>query len=183
MAVQKKTYTLAEYEQIQDLPENHDKLLELIDGEIVEKVASFTPSEIALTIGTFIRLYLMENRIGRATASDGSYIMSDEDVFIPDVGFISKARLPDRPDRAAPIPPDMAVEVKSPTDSKPAMRRKAEKYLAYGTRLVWLVFPDEQVVEVYIPDRDVETFTIGDILDAHDELPGFTVSVEQIFAD
>jgi hypothetical protein len=61
------------------------------------------------------------------------------------------------PEREAPVPPDFAVEVKSPTDSKRELRRKAEKYMTYGTRLVWLVFPDEQVIEVYLADQDVRT--------------------------
>ena len=75
----------------------------------------------------------------------------------------------------------MAVEVKSPTDSKRELRRKAEKYLAFGTRLVWLVFPDEEVVEVYLPDRDVETLKPGDTLDGGDVLPGFSLPVRSLF--
>jgi Uma2 family endonuclease len=75
----------------------------------------------------------------------------------------------------------MAVEVKSPTDSKREMRRKAEKYLAYGTRLVWLVFPDEQTVEVYVPDEDVKMVGIEGILDGVNVLPGFALAVKDIF--
>ena len=181
MAVQKKTYTLAEYEQLQDLPENRGKLLELIDGEIVEKVASFTPSRIAARIIQLIGNYLDEHNIGEVTAPDGTYVMSDDNGFIPDVGYITHTRLPEEPTRFASVPPDMAVEVKSPTDSKRELRMKAEKYLTLGTQLVWLVFPDEQIVEVYVPGRDVEEFSANDILDGGNVLPGFEVHIRRIF--
>jgi Uma2 family endonuclease len=75
----------------------------------------------------------------------------------------------------------MAVEVKSPTDSKRAMRRKAEKYLAAGTRLVWLVFPDEQNVEVYVADEDVETVGVDGVLDGKNILPTFRLTVRDLF--
>lgn len=165
-------------------PENADKHFELIDGEIVEKVGSFTPSEIAFNTGFFMKQYLLGNPIGRITGADGTYHMSDEDEFIPDVAFISKARMPERPERGAPVAPDLAVEVKSPTDSKRQLRRKAERYLALGTLLVWLIFPDEQIVEVYsVKLDDVVTVDINGELSGEAVLPGFTLAVRAIFAD
>ncbi len=183
MVIQKKTYTYAEYANIISLPENANRLLELIDGELVEKVPSFEPSEIAITISFYFKQHLMEHRIGYVTGADGGYIMDDENTFIPDVGYISKARLPEKPSREAPVPPDLAVEVKSPTDSKREMRRKAEKYLSFGTKMVWLVFPDDQEVEVYVPDQDVRTVRKDGTLDGGDVLPGFTLPVRNIFPE
>jgi Uma2 family endonuclease len=116
MAVNSKTITLEEYRAISELPENADKLLELIRGEIVEKVPSFTPSMIASRISTYLNMYLLKNKIGYVTGEAGGYIMDEENVLIPDVGYISKERLPETPEREAPVPPDLAVEVKSPTE-------------------------------------------------------------------
>ncbi len=88
MAVQKKTYTLAEYEQIQDLPENHDRILELIEGEIVEKVASYQSSKTAAQIIKIMANYLDEHNVGDITSSDGIYVLSADNALIPDVGII-----------------------------------------------------------------------------------------------
>ena len=181
MAVQKQLYSLDEYHAFIDLPENRDRIFELIDGELVEKMPSFTPSRIAMRIGSRLTVYLDEDDIGYITGADGGYIMPNGDVLIPDVAFISKARLVELPDREALIPPDLAVEVKSPTDRKPAMRRKAKRYLEMGTRRVWLVFPDEQSVEVYVQDEDVKTVKIDGVLDGGDVLPGFSLPVREIF--
>ncbi|NWG17273.1 MAG: Uma2 family endonuclease, partial [Chloroflexi bacterium] len=76
---------------------------------------------------------------------------------------------------------DLAVEVKSPTDSKRELRQKAEAYLRFGTKIVWLVFPDEQRVEVYVPDDDVREFDMNGTLDGGEVLPGFALPVSQIF--
>lgn len=181
MLIGKKTYSLAEYQQFQALPENKQRIWELIDGEIFEKVPSFIPSKIGYRIGHRLSSYLDEHEIGYVTGEAGGYIMSDEDTFNPDVGYISKLRLPEMPAREAPVPPDLAVEVKSPTDSKREMRLKAEKYIAYGTQMVWLVFPDEQEVEVYLPGEDVKTVKLDGVLDGGTVLPGFRLAVQDIF--
>lgn len=182
MAVQKNTYTLEDYYAFIALPENTDRIFEFIDGEFVEKMPSFTPSRLAGLIITFLNLYLFKNPIGHITAPDGGYRMPNGDVLIPDVAFISNERLPEEPNREAPVPPDLAVEVKWPTDSKRKMRRNAEKYLDFGTRIVWLVFPEDQMIEVYIPDND-DVINVGmdGTLNGGDVLPDFTLAVKDIF--
>ena len=180
MVIQEQRYTLAEFHTFSELPENRNRLFELINGEIVEKAASFTPSKLAMRIGRFIGNFADE--IGYVTGADGSYILSEDYEFMPDVGYISKARLPQAPEREVHGPPDLAVEVKSPTDSKRALRQKAEDYLRFGTKMVWLVFPDEQQLEVYVPGQDVQEYGIDDILSGGDVLPGFSLPVRDIFS-
>jgi Uma2 family endonuclease len=183
MVAQKKALTYRDYQEFYELPENQGRIFELIEGELVEKMPGFEPSNIASRINRRVGVFAEdEHDLGYVTTADGGYILSDEDTFIPDVGYISKDRLPEEPECEAPVPPDFAVEVKSPTDSKRAMRRKAEKYLAHGTRLVWLVFPEDQEVEVYDARyEDVKNIGIEGTLDGGDVLPGFTLAVKDIF--
>lgn len=89
--------------------------------------------------------------------------------------------MPERPPREAPVPPDLAVEVRSPTDRVRTLRVKAERYLELGTALVWLVFPEDQTVEVYTADSDVQVFRVGDVLTGGALLPGFTLPVQAVF--
>lgn len=183
MAMERTKLTTSQFLEWSERPENRDRLFELIDGEVIEKVASFTPSRIAMRIGRFVGNYLDENPIGYVTGADGSYVISDDDTFMPDVGYIAKVRLPEEPSREVPIPPDLAVEVKSPTDSKREMRRKAETYITGGTKLVWLVFPETETVEVYYGKEDVATLGIDDSLTGYDVLPDFSLAVRQIFGE
>ncbi|MHB8626144.1 MAG: Uma2 family endonuclease [Aggregatilineales bacterium] len=178
---EKSTHTLAEYREWCDRPENADRLFELIDGEIIEKVASYTPSRIGMRIGHLISSYLDTNPIGDVTGADGTYEMSETNAFMPDVAFISRTRMPDDPERAAQIPPDLAVEVKSPTDTYRALRKKAELYLASGTRIVWLVFPETETVELYMGNADVQVMDVTKTLEGGEVLPGFILPVREIF--
>jgi Uma2 family endonuclease len=181
MAVQTHARMSVEaFEKIAALPENADKRLEYIGGEIVEVVSNSDSSEIGLKIGAEIMLYLKTNDLGRATGSDGGYRVSGED-YIPDVGFISKARQPKRPHTAwNSLAPDLAVEVVSPSDREPEITVKVANYLAAGT-LVWYFYPTEQKVHVYEPGKPVKTLTINDTLDGGQVLPGFKVALKDIF--
>ncbi len=179
VVIGEKQLTLEEFHIFCEQSENRDKLFELIDGDKVQKVPSFKPSQIAMRIGWFVGNF--SDDFGYVTGADGSYSLSEHDEFIPDVAFISKARLPQAPEREVIGAPDLAVEVKSPTDSKRQMRLKAEAYLRFGTKIVWLVFPDEQRVEVYLPNQDVVEVDIDGVLEGGDVLPGFTLKARDIF--
>ena len=179
-----KQTTLSEFNRYVELPENKNRLFELHNGEIVEKMASFIPSKIAMRIGRCLGAFVDDNALGYVTGADGSYILSSNTEFMPDVAYISKVRLPQQPERQVEGPPDLAIEVKSPSDSKRELRLKAETYLRYGTPMVWLGFPEDQHVEVYEQGKDVidRYLDDNDSVDADAVLPGFTLPLRQIFS-
>jgi Uma2 family endonuclease len=189
MLIAKKTYTYAEYAEIAAHPENANRLLELIDGEIIEKVGSFIPSMIAVEIATSFRNYLKSSPIGYVTGADGGYVLDDENTPMPDVGYISRGRMAQMPSREVLMPPDLAVEVKSPTDSYKGLQRKARKYLRAGTKIVWIVYPEDRSVDVCLPDESepdgmrIREISIDGTLDGGDVLPGFTLAVRDIFPE
>jgi Uma2 family endonuclease len=126
----------------------------------------------------------LTNPIGYVTGADGSYILSATNRPIPDVGYISKGRLPELPLREDPIPPDLAVEVVSPTDDLREVQKKALRYLHYGVQLVWLVYPEDQTVDVYQPSDpsvEVQTYRMGEALCGAGVLPGFSLPLADIF--
>jgi len=90
--------------------------------------------------------------------------MDASNAFIPDVGYISHARLLLDMPRAVPVPPDLAVEVKSPTDKVQALRHKAARYLELGTRQVGIIYPDERLAEVYTVDGEIRLLTSDAVL-------------------
>ncbi len=79
-----------------------------------------------------------------------------------------------------PVPPDLAVEIVSPNDRFSDVQAKVREYLAAGTRLVWVVWPEGRSVIVHGADGVVE---LGpeDVLSGADVLPGFEVRVGQLF--
>jgi Uma2 family endonuclease len=52
------------------------------------------------------------------------------------------------------------VEVKSSKNGYDELREKARFYLANGARLVWLVYPTRQIVEVYFADGSSELLVL-----------------------
>jgi Uma2 family endonuclease len=116
------------------------------------------------------------------TGEAGGYTVGDER-YIPDVAFISKTRQPE-PCRLAynPLPPDLAVEVLSPTDDPRYVRVKIGNYLGAGV-VVWVVDPDTKTVEIYTPGQPVQRLTISGVLEGGAVLPGFRMPVSEMFPD
>lgn len=179
MSVQ--TFVGAEqFEQLAALPENAHRRLELIGGEVVEVVSNTDASEIGALVLAAIALFLKTTKLGRLTGADGGYQVSGE-YYIPDVGFISKARQPERPHTTwNPLAPDLAVEVVSPTDRRQDIADKVANYLLAGT-LVWYVYPEQREIRVYAPGQPAKTLRIKDALDGGAVLPGFKLPLEQVF--
>ena len=76
---------------------------------------------------------------------------------------------------------DLAVEIKSPDDTYTELRSKAAYYLANGSEMVWLVYPEKLMVEVYRKGSDVDILLESDTIDGGNLLPGFALPVRDIF--
>jgi Uma2 family endonuclease len=174
-------YTVEEFEAFIRLPENAGKDWELIGGRVVEVVANNYSSEIAAIMLVLLGGFVLPRKLGRLTGADGGYIINGER-YIPDVAFISFARQPKASREAYnPNPPELAVEVLSPSNSESEMRIKLANYLLAGT-LLWVIDPDKQHIEVYAPGEAPRTININGTLDGGTVLPGFTLNVADIFA-
>lgn len=182
MGVQTQRMTVEAFEAFAAQPDNADRKLEFIGGEIVEVVTNSYCSIVAYEIGGEIRNYVKKTKAGYITGADGGYVVGN-DRYIPDVGFISKAKQPTAPrDTFIPHAPDLAVEVISPTGKPQETRIKVITYVAAGT-VVWLIDPEQKTVEVYTPGPRVTTLGLDDTLDGGDVLPGFTLAVRDIFPE
>ena len=103
----------------------------------------------------------------------------------PDVAFVSFERWGrDRPltrARSWTVIPDLAIEILSPTNSAEEVAEKLEEYFKVGVRRVWVVFPRQQWVYDYSSTTAVRVLVPGDDLDGGDVLPGFRLSVTDLF--
>jgi len=186
VVIQNQLYTVEQFEQFADSSENTDRLLELINGEVVEKVPTEEHGVITVNISSPIKFYLKQNPIGRIGVEIRHRALGDH----------YNARQPDisvRRDLGSPIVtqgsvmqmPDLAVEVKSPSNAPRELREKAIYYLRYGTKLVWLVYPDTKTVEVCTLSEDgglqLQTVDESGTLNGGEVLPGFELSIRDIF--
>lgn len=181
MAVEKQVYTVADFENFISLPENRERLFELIDGEIVEKMVTQEHGILAATFATYLNVHVWQNPTGRVAVEARHRPINDNtNDRLPDVSFVSDLTKPVVRKGAVLFMPDLAIEIKSPDDTFKQMRATARYYIAHGVKLVWLVFPEQRVIEVYTPDDE---FVLGEdeILTGGDVLPGFSLNVRDLF--
>ena len=181
MSAQKTRVTQEEFEQFTAL--HTDRLFELINGEIIEKMPTQLHAYIIQMISGFLFVFLRQNPIGYALV-EARYRLpgADQDDVIPDLSFVTKARGPLVTSGAAPYLPDLAVEAQSEGQNDKFMLDKAQLYLKHGARMVWIIYSTRQIVEVLTP-TDRHLLKIEDTLDGGDVLPGFTLSVRDIFPE
>ena len=101
----------------------------------------------------------------------------------PDASWVRRERLealkPD-PAKFLPMAPDLAVELRSATDSLDTLQQKMQEYIDNGVRLGWLIDPQNQRVEIYRPQQAVEVLQSPTSLSGEDIMPGFKLDLAQI---
>ena len=181
MVIQDRLYTVDEFETYAQA--HPDKILELIDGRIVEKVTSEEHGKIVINIGGELRAWQKRTGIKGHYSTEAGHRLPDDEYNErgPDVSFratddnvSSKGTLYELP--------DFAVEIKSRKNTYDELREKAKFYIANGTHLVWLVYPRKRVVEVYDAEGNSEIYTQdNDVLSGEPVLPDFQMTLAEIF--
>ena len=143
---------------------------ELIRGELCETMPSGQEhGEIAMRIGHLLLSFVRPRRLGRVMGSDaGVWLERDPDtVREPDVAFFAADRMPpgERVSGYAEVVPNLVVEIASPRDSAREVRDKAQMWLSFGVRVVWVVYPDARAVELHSVDGERRMLAEGDTLD------------------
>jgi Uma2 family endonuclease len=176
--------TAEEFEQYLTLPENADRLLELIQGEMIEKVPTQYHALIATRIANALMNYMAQHPLAWVLV-EARYKLPDDDENgrVPDVSLVFKVENR-RITKQGPAPymPELAVEIQSPGQSDKLMTDKAAYYLANGSQAVWLLYPDKLLVEVLTAD-DRRLFGQNDTLTGSPLLPDFSLSVKDLFAE
>jgi Uma2 family endonuclease len=90
-------------------PESQEELEEMAGGE---------HGEISMLLGGSLVAYVYPNKLGRVFDGQTTLRISGTSFTRrPDVAFVSLERMPQRIREEIPFPPDLAVEIVSPTDS------------------------------------------------------------------
>ncbi len=192
---------IATQPQIEHIPENSprtevtpEELLampdsghyELIDEELKERAASLLSSRVAVTLVRRHDSYCEEYNLGWVVESECGYRCSPwkpRRVRRADLSFIGRERLPSQEpwsDGYVTIPPDLEVEVVSPTDLVTELDEKVEEYLRAGVKLVWVVRPEIFKLEIRRSDGTGIWLRSGDELTGEDVIPGFRCRVADL---
>lgn len=131
--------------------------------------------------------FVSSRGLGEVYPQESGFLLSEEGdpdiVLAPDLAFVCAENVPRPAVEGFPrIAPDMVAEVISPSQTLPQLRQKAETWLAYGVRHVWILVPEARIVEVWRAGLAHTTLGEDDTLAGEEALSGFTVAVADLFA-
>jgi Uma2 family endonuclease len=156
---------------------------EYVRGQVIQKpMPDRSHAAIQLYLGAVLFQFLTRTGLGRAFTELRCIFgpPGGERAWVPDLVVILKEHL--TAGRYHHAPPDIAVEIVSPDQSMALFVEKIAFYIQYGVRLVWVIDPRTYSIVVLAPGKESRLLSSGDVLDGGDVLPGFSVAVDDIFA-
>jgi Uma2 family endonuclease len=162
---------------------------ELVEGEVVVHAPTWmhnhSQEQILFALGLWTRA-----AAGRGKANLPIDVKLDErNVYQPDVVWYREGRVPARRDPRPYPPPDLAIEVRSPSTWRFDIGAKKRNYERHGVAEMWLVDTAADVVLVFRrSSAKTSTFDVSEELDTQATLtspllPGFALPVVEIFDD
>lgn len=163
-------------------------LLELVDGELVEKNVSVLSGRVEARVVRILDEYCEAKNAGEVwpgTTGCRFYPDAPDKIRKPDATFVRRERFSPEHYKEGflTIRPDLVVEVISANDIATEVDEKIEEYLAAGVPLVWEVIPETRVVYVHRKDGTVTKLHLSDELTGEDVLPGFHCRVADFFPE
>lgn len=185
MALQ--TTTKLTYEDYLHIPED-GRRHEIIDGEHYVNPAPNTKHQrILIKLATSLYLFVSERKAGEVFVAPYDTLLSSTNVVQPDIVFVSSARshLINRANLKGA--PDLAVEILSENRRYDEIIKK-KLYEDFGVLEYWIADPELDSVKIY--RRTGEAFTPAEIISTETGgaittplLPGFTLPIEDVFAE
>jgi len=163
-----------------------DGKAELVRGELRVTPPAGAPHAVAESnLFRMLIAYTWPRGLGRVFGDAAGYelVRLPHTVRVPDVSFVQAGRLPE--DGVGPglfkFPPDLAIEVLSPSETASELQEKLDDYAISGTPLVWVADPVRRTVTIVAVDAPTRWLREGDTLDGGSVIPGFSCAVADIF--
>jgi Uma2 family endonuclease len=176
--------TAAEFLQ---MPAENDRF-ELVRGEIVQmNRPGMQHGLVCKNVIFILESWAREHSKGYVFANDTGVVTErdPDSVRGPDCMFVRSERMPSGESREGwlEIAPDLAVEVRSPTDRWSDIINKVGEYLAAGVLEVWVLNPDDRSLHVFCPDASPNRLDSESELRSESVLPNFYCLVADFFVD
>ena len=172
-------------EELLEMPDDGFRY-ELGRGELVKMPpAGFNHGVTGNRLNLSLSNYVYENELGEVCMAETGFLLerSPDHVLAPDGAFVRQERVEPAGEFEGffPGPPDLAIEVISPSDRYTEVEAKVEEWFSAGTLMVIVVNPRNRTVRVYRSLTDSDLLTEQDTLDGGDVVPGWRLPVADIF--
>jgi Uma2 family endonuclease len=177
--------TLLTAEEYLKLPDTGERT-ELRRGVVVTmSPPGFRHGEICSRINRRVGNFVEAHDLGHTLTNDSGIITgrNPDTVRGADVSYYSYERVPkgQSPVGYAGAVPEIVFEVVSPTNLRTEIALKTGEYLRAGVKVVCVVDPQFETVNLHYADRPTKELT-GDDLLVFDELPAFSLTASKFFA-
>ena len=172
------------WQAFEQLPDGDGFHREVVEGElIVLPPAKSRHALITAAVANALRP-LGERGVWKVLVEAGYRLSDDPSTWIqPDVSVLSseRARATSGDDYFV-RPPELAVEVVSPSETARDLARKIDLLLAGGSLAVWVIYPEKREVRVFTPDGTSYTRRGDETLSLPELLPGWELPMAMLFA-
>jgi Uma2 family endonuclease len=139
-----------------------------------------------LSISRQVGNWVEENQeLGEAFDSSTGFILPNGAIRSPDASWVRRelwqALTPKQRKGFIPLCPDFVVELRSKSDRLSELQAKMREYMDNGTRLGWLIDPQNHKVEIYRFGKEVEVLVNPSELSGEDVLPGFVLDLKRVW--
>jgi Uma2 family endonuclease len=161
-------------------------LVELVQGELfMVPSPSVSHQRIVARLHVVFELFLREKHAGEVFIAPVDVILSETDVVVPDVCFVSSEKKGIVNKENIKGTPDLVVEVLSTNKNQDKVVKKA-LYERYKVKEYWIVDPDAGTIQVFVFDGKSGTFSTGQVFSQGTTLksttiPGFSIQLDAIF--
>jgi Uma2 family endonuclease len=173
-------------EEWANMPE--DEPGELVDGQLVEEEVADNPHEVIVSWLFQILINWARPRKGIVLGSEAKYALTERRGRKPDLSafFTRDRKLPRK--GAITIPPDVMIEVVSPTprDGRRDRVEKLREYAKFGLRWYWIVDPRLRSLEILRLGDDGHYANIVSAAEGVIEVPsceGLTIDLDALWRE
>ncbi len=180
--VEKRKYTYEDYLKTPD-----DVRYELIEGELIMTPSPVTRHQkISGRLFALIFTFVRDNNLGEVFAAPYDVVLSNENVFQPDILFISKDRVDIITEKNVQGAPDLIIEILSESTAYRDAIQKKKLYARFGVKEYWIVAPDDKLMEIYhLKDKGgyqlLKTYFENDIIESQ-IIRGMKIELNRVFA-
>ncbi len=156
------------------------------NGEIlVMTPAGSKTSKMNSRVTRFLDAWAEEDGRGVAFDSNGGFTMPDGSMRAADAAWVElkkwESLSAEDQARYAPICPDFVIELRSQSDSLPELEAKMWQWIANGTKVAWLIDPEQRTVSIYRPDEQTEVLHHPTSVQGNGIVAGFELVMARIW--
>jgi Uma2 family endonuclease len=165
----------------------HETNIELVRGQVVRyPMAGAKHGHVNVNVTFEVAGFVRPRKLGRVMSNDTLIRITADTARGADVCFLSYAKLPAEvplPEGVLEVPPELVVEVKSPSDLWTDLLGKVIDYLRAGVAAVLVIDPKTESASVFRPGERQDIYEKDQTLTLPDVLPGFEVPVARFFEE